>query len=181
MLEDYFTKRESQIDKGEYFDVQTEYFYEVGLTPPHAVKVSDDFKSLKEMYTGKNGILTPFPFESLSKMRYMWNIGTVTDDIPSNVIPKDFPQFESVMDDWGNCMLDAVSITSELLAVGLGLERDNFAEKLKGGANKLAPNANNLTRCKPGEAFTSFHNDFSFMTIHGKARFPGLFVWLRNG
>jgi len=45
----------------------------------------------------------------------------------------------------------------------------------------LAPNANNLDRCKPGEAFTGFHNDFSFMTIHGKARFPGLFIWLRDG
>jgi isopenicillin N synthase-like dioxygenase len=56
-------------------------------------------------------------------MRYMWNIGSVTSDIPSNVIPEDFPQFQHIMDDWGNCMLDAVSLISELLALGLGLER----------------------------------------------------------
>lgn len=30
-------------------------------------------------------------------------------------------------------------------------------------------------------ACTGFHYDLNFLTIHGKSRFPGLFVWLRNG
>lgn len=29
--------------------------------------------------------------------------------------------------------------------------------------------------------YAGYHYDLNFMTIHGKSRFPGLFVWLRNG
>jgi hypothetical protein len=52
---------------------------------------------------------------------------------------------------------------------------------LKGGANKLSPNANDLRRCKKMEPFIGFHYDFTFMTLHGKCRFPGLYIWLANG
>jgi isopenicillin N synthase-like dioxygenase len=31
------------------------------------------------------------------------------------------------------------------------------------------------------QIFAGYHYDLNFLTIHGKARFPGLFVWLRNG
>ncbi len=30
-------------------------------------------------------------------------------------------------------------------------------------------------------AYAGFHYDLNFLTIHGKSRFPGLFVWLRDG
>lgn len=26
-----------------------------------------------------------------------------------------------------------------------------------------------------------YHYDLNFMTIHGKSRFPGLYIWLRDG
>jgi len=35
---------------------------------------------------------------------------------------------------------------------------------------------NSLDMCYAG-----YHYDLNFLTIHGKSRFPGLFVWLRNG
>ena len=35
---------------------------------------------------------------------------------------------------------------------------------------------NTLDMCYAG-----YHYDLNFLTIHGKSRFPGLFVWLRNG
>lgn len=35
---------------------------------------------------------------------------------------------------------------------------------------------NKLDMCYAG-----YHYDLNFLTIHGKSRFPGLFVWLRNG
>ena len=35
---------------------------------------------------------------------------------------------------------------------------------------------NTLNMCYAG-----YHYDLNFLTIHGKSRFPGLFVWLRNG
>jgi isopenicillin N synthase-like dioxygenase len=78
-------------------------------------------------------------------------------------------------------MFDAVNTTVEMLAVGLGLPANTFKEKLVGGASKLAPNANDLRRCKKGEPFSGIHYDFSLMSIHGKCRYPGLFIWLPNG
>lgn len=50
-----------------------------------------------------------------------------------------------------------------------------------GGANKLAPIGFDLKRCRPGEAFAGIHEDFGFLTVHGRSTFPGLFVWLPSG
>ena len=33
----------------------------------------------------------------------------------------------------------------------------------------------------PLQVFAGYHYDLNFLTIHGKARFPGLHVWLRDG
>lgn len=32
-----------------------------------------------------------------------------------------------------------------------------------------------------GTVLAGFHYDLNFMTIHGKSRFPGLYVWTRTG
>ena len=32
-----------------------------------------------------------------------------------------------------------------------------------------------------GTVLAGFHYDFNLLTIHGKSRFPGLYVWLRDG
>jgi hypothetical protein len=68
-----------------------------------------------------------------------------------------------------------------MLAIGLDLPRQTFVEKLKGGATKLSPMANDLRRMKLGEPFVGFHYDFTFITAHGKSRFPGLYAWLADG
>lgn len=31
------------------------------------------------------------------------------------------------------------------------------------------------------DVLAAFHSDLNYITIHGKSRFPGLFVWLRDG
>lgn len=114
-------------------------------------------------------------------MRYFWNVGEVTPDIPANKIPNDFPEMESVMNDWGNSTQNTLVTVSEMLALSLGFPKSIFSDMLKGGATKLAPNANDLRRIKIGEPFIDFHYDFTYMTIHGKSRFPGLYIWLANG
>lgn len=32
-----------------------------------------------------------------------------------------------------------------------------------------------------GKVIAGFHSDLNFLTIHGKSRYPGLYVWLRDG
>lgn len=45
----------------------------------------------------------------------------------------------------------------------------------------LSPTATDLKKIKPGSVLAGFHYDFDLLTIHGKARYPGLFAWLNNG
>lgn len=49
------------------------------------------------------------------------------------------------------------------------------------GPHKLAPTGSDLTKYDVGTVFAGYHYDFNFLTIHGKARYPGLFAWLRTG
>ena len=84
------------------------------------------------------------------------------------------------MDKWGNKLHHAVVTVSEMVALGMGLEKDKFSSCLEGGNHLLAPTATDLQKNGVGSVMAGFHYDISFLTIHGKSRFPGLFVWLRN-
>ena len=33
----------------------------------------------------------------------------------------------------------------------------------------------------PVACYAGYHYDLNFLSVHGKSRFPGLFVWLRDG
>lgn len=35
--------------------------------------------------------------------------------------------------------------------------------------------------CEEGEVYAGYHYDLNFLTIHGRSRYPGLHVWLRDG
>ena len=84
------------------------------------------------------------------------------------------------MDKWGYKLHDAVYTVAEMAALGMGLEKDKFTQCLQGGAHLLAPTGSDLAKNGYGSIFAGFHYDISFLTIHGKSRYPGLYVWLRN-
>jgi isopenicillin N synthase-like dioxygenase len=118
-----------------------------------------------------------------SKWRFFWKIGErpeeVKDDIPQT-IPEDFPEWEEQMNKWGGQMIDGCFVVAEMAAVGMGLASDTFSSKMVGGPHLLAPTASDLIKYPVGTAFASFHYDLNFITIHGKSRYPGLFLWTRE-
>jgi len=62
------------------------------------------------------------------------------------------------------------------------VQKNKITDLLKYGPHLLAPTGSDLK--KYGELNTilaGYHYDLSFLTIHGKSRFPGLFIWLRDG
>ena len=77
-------------------------------------------------------------------------------------------------------MINGCKTVAEMLAIGLGLGRNTFTEKMEGAPHKLAPTASDLVKFDVGTIFAGFHYDLNFLTIHGKSRYPGLFIWLRN-
>lgn len=84
------------------------------------------------------------------------------------------------MDKWGNQMVNSCFLASEMAALGMGLDKDTFTSKMQMGPHLLAPTASDLIKFKPGTAFASFHYDLNFITIHGKSRYPGLYLWTRE-
>ena len=95
--------------------------------------------------------------------------------------PVDFPDFEGVVDSWGGSMLKAVHTVAEMLEVGLDLQKGSLLNMLKYGNSVLGPTGSDLERYGKHTVFAGVHYDISFLTIHSKSRFPGLYVWLRNG
>ena len=84
------------------------------------------------------------------------------------------------MDTWGHKLHDAVTTVAEMTALGMGLDRDTFVRRMDGGAHLLAPTGSDLQKNDVGTIFAGFHYDIAFLTIHGKSRFPGLYVWTRK-
>ena len=86
------------------------------------------------------------------------------------------------MNEWGNLMSNTTLTISEMIALGFGWQRDKLTSMMLGGAQLLAPTGSDLARYKKkNDVLAGFHYDLNFITIHGKSRFPGLSVWLRDG
>ena len=74
------------------------------------------------------------------------------------VIPKAFPEWKYSMNHWGGKLNDAVSVASEMLAIGLGLERNTFLNLAKNGPHLLAPTGSDLSKYgKVGSVLAGFH------------------------
>jgi isopenicillin N synthase-like dioxygenase len=98
------------------------------------------------------------------------------------VIPVEFPQWKEIMDMWGNKMVGAVTVLAEMTATGFGMETDAFTRRMTYGGHLLAPTGSNFNKFGDlNRVLAGFHYDLNFMTIHGKSRFPGLYIWTREG
>jgi isopenicillin N synthase-like dioxygenase len=84
------------------------------------------------------------------------------------------------MDGWGGCMINAIETAAEMVAIGLNLPKETFSSKMKQGAHLLSPTGSDLRKYEVGTTFAGFHYDLNFITIHGKSRYPGLFIWKRD-
>lgn len=78
--------------------------------------------------------------------------------------------------------MDAILTVAEMLALGLGLSPSAIAERMHLGPHLLAPTGSDISLYqKPGATLAGYHYDLNVLTIHGRSRYPGLFVWTRSG
>ncbi len=64
----------------------------------------------------------------------------------------------------------------------MDLPEDTFQSMMNNGPHLLAPTGSDFNKHgKEGTVLAGYHYDLNFMTIHGKSRFPGLYIWLRDG
>jgi len=127
--------------------------------------------------------MTTYPQTNDAKWRFFWPIGERPEELENEipkVYPRNFPEWENQMNGWGNHMISAIETASEMSAIGLGLPDDTFTSKMRHGAHLLSPTASDLMKYDVGTNFAGFHYDLNFITIHGKSRYPGLFLWTRD-
>lgn len=179
MLEKYYQQDEKTILK----DARPNFSYQAGVTPSFTELPKDHCEKIY-LLDEKNKAHKPLGKDP--KYRYMWKLGDIPtntnfSDVNSNhVIPKNFPEWKDKMDKWGNQMLSTVKTVTELLAISLGLSKDYFKKRSKYGAHILAPTGIDVNKYPVNTIAAGYHYDISFLTIHGKSRFSGLYIWTRD-
>jgi isopenicillin N synthase-like dioxygenase len=152
------------------------------VTPEKIEKARNHYEKIQHL-PAEDKPTSQFPPTYDAKWRYMWKIGKraegADDDFPQ-VIPESFEDWEDKMNRWGEKLLQASFTAAEMAAIGMGLPRDTFSSRMKGGAHLLAPTGTDLERYDVGTTLAGFHYDIALLTCHGKSRFPGLYVWLRD-
>ncbi|EFJ50218.1 hypothetical protein VOLCADRAFT_80362 [Volvox carteri f. nagariensis] len=164
--------------------------YQVGVTPcgtevPRCLvdtQLQDQLRKLK----GANRATLPTGPDL--KWRYMWRVGQrpeVTQFPELNaepVVPQGFPEWSVVMDGWGEALVGAATLVAGLLARGLGLGESELQDLMSVGPHLLAPTGSDLyCNGRLGAVLAGYHYDLNLITVHGRSRFPGLHVWLRDG
>ncbi|XP_021912718.1 uncharacterized protein LOC110826389 isoform X2 [Carica papaya] len=186
MMEKYF-ERPSEFKR---LQERPNLHYQVGVTPegvevPRSLVDEDMQQKLKTMPKEYQPCTPTGPDR---KWRYMWRVGprptnTRFKELNSEpVIPEGFPEWKDTMDSWGQKMISAIEVVAEMAAIGFGLPKDAFTSLMKQGPHLLAPTGSDLSIY--GELqniFAGYHYDLNFLTIHGRSRFPGLNIWLKNG
>jgi isopenicillin N synthase-like dioxygenase len=183
MMEQYY----EQPEEVRLQDARPDVHYQVGVTPEEIERARNHCGRMKGLNDSERP-LTECPPEKDHKSRFFWRIGAPPpNDLHRDlnmppVIPKAFPKWAETMNGWGEKILATVKTVSEMAAVGFKLPADMFTSKMNYAPHLLAPTGSNLrTWGKLGTVFAGYHYDLNFLTIHGKSRFSGLYVWTRQG
>lgn len=183
MMENYF----EQTPEEKKDDIHPEFSYQVGATPSGIEKARNHCSKVKD-FSDENMPVTICPPEVDPKWRFFWRMGEPPKETEFQqlnadpVIPASIPQWTEVMNKWGSLMLGAINTVSEMTALGYDLPKDSFTSRMKHGPHLLAPTGSNFYKFgEKGTVMASYHYDLNFLTIHGRSRFPGLFVWTRDG
>nr|CCA15040.1 conserved hypothetical protein [Albugo laibachii Nc14] len=168
-------------------DARPNLHYQVGVTPEY-IERPRDHSSTVETLEKKHKPVTLCPPNLDKKSRFFWRVGprpTTTEFKELNaepVIPEGFPEWEDTMNMWGNKMLTALKDLAEMAGIGFGWEANTLTDIMHFGPHLLAPTGSNYNvHNQLNDVLAGFHYDLNLLTVHGKSRFPGLYIWLRDG
>jgi len=181
LVEKYFSQPKEDLMK----DVRPDLSYQLGATPEF-VEIPRDHKEVIEALSPQNRAHKPKGADA--KWRFFWRVGERPADSgfpelnAQPIIPEKFPDWQQVMNRWGNLMLGAVTTVAQMLSIGYDAPQTTITDLMHHGPHLLAPTGSDLSRFGQIDTiFAGFHYDFNLLTIHGKSRFPGLYIWLRDG
>ena len=183
MVERYFEGVSEKYYRGEELvDMRSELSYQTGVTP-ESIEKARNHEAIVRAIPDEHKPMTVYPQIHDAKWRFFWPIGERPEELENEipkVYPEGFPEWEQKMDGWGNHMITAIETTTEMAAIGMDLPEDTFTEKMHLAQHLLSPTASDLMKYDVGTTFAGFHYDLNFITIHGKSRYPGLYIWHRD-
>lgn len=166
LMEQYFDQETEAKKK----DVRPQFHFQVGATP-ELTELPRDHSDVIEKMSDETKPLIPEGKDP--KWRFFWRAGerppnTEYEELNMpQVIPESFPNWENVMNKWSNLMLNAVYVVSEMLAVGLGLEKDTFTKRMKYAPHLLAPTGSDLSKYgNIDTVLAGFHTDLYVPPLH---------------
>jgi len=184
---DTMEKYYEQDDSIKAKDIRKDLFYQVGVTPTQIEKARDHCDKVSKLSDSEKPV-TECPPEKDPKCRFFWRMGKIPEKTEFKqlnaepVIPEAFPEWPKVMNTWGSLILETVHSVAEMAALGFKLDVASFTKLMQFGPHLLGPTGSDLAKFgKLNTVFASYHYDLNFLTIHGRSRFPGLFVWTRQG
>jgi hypothetical protein len=191
-LEDYFARPEQLKMR----DCRPSLHFQVGATPPgvETPRCVSDPPSCAAVLASQlpEHRATP-PTGADAKWRFFWRLGQrpINTEFPElnaePVVPSGCEAWwPALLEAWGAQLLAATEAVAIAAAHGLKLQGGPrvLADLMQGGPHLLAPTGSDLSpenNLEEGAVLAGFHQDLNFLTCHSKARFPGLFVWLRDG
>ncbi|KAJ6648473.1 hypothetical protein Bhyg_03703, partial [Pseudolycoriella hygida] len=181
MMERYFEQSDFKTD------ARPDLNFQVGVTPELKERPRNHCERIANLEANHQPV-TLCPPELDKKSRFYWRIGERPENTKFKelnaepVIPKGFPEWSNVMNTWGYKMLATLHEIASMVAEGFGLEKDTFLKMMNFGPHLLAPTGSNFNQHgKLNTVLAGYHYDLDFLTIHGKCRFPGLYIWLKDG
>lgn len=163
---------------------------QVGATPDFVERPRDNSSIAETLSVENQPVSDPKARERDPKWRFFWRIGPrpLRTDFPQlnaqQVVPEEFVgEWEPTMNEWGTKLLSTVFSVAEMLAIGLSVPRKAISDKMRAGPHLLAPTGTDLSTYgqRVGTAIAAYHYDLNILTIHGRARYPGLYIWTRSG
>ncbi|CAG9333045.1 unnamed protein product [Blepharisma stoltei] len=184
MMEQYYLRASNQLYNGEKVaEVHPELHFQIGATPENVEKARNHCERINNLPEDSKAV-SECPPQYDAKWRYFWRIGsfgTPSSEVdPENVVPPEFPEWASTMNNWGDLMLRTVETVVRMFEVASGVEPEKIVDMMRGAPHLLAPTGADLRKWGKGTVFAGYHYDLNFITIHGKSRFPGLSAWMRN-
>eukprot|EP00172_Hildenbrandia_rubra_P002508 Plantae.Rhodophyta-Hildenbrandia_rubra.ctg3386.p1 GENE.Plantae.Rhodophyta-Hildenbrandia_rubra.ctg3386~~Plantae.Rhodophyta-Hildenbrandia_rubra.ctg3386.p1 ORF type:complete len:400 (-),score=83.74 Plantae.Rhodophyta-Hildenbrandia_rubra.ctg3386:271-1470(-) len=184
-MEQYF----AQPDEEKLKDVRADKGYQIGATPAGIERARDNTEEIEKLKNGEKpeGTLKQNAGfrKGDPKWRFFWRVGEDGPAKDEQVVPENFDSWAEVMDEWGLKLIASLKLVVLMLEKGLGMKEGLLWEKFKGGPHLLAPTGCDLTKYgnkeSIGVAMARFHYDLNALTIHGKSRYPGLYIWTKSG
>lgn len=101
-----------------------------------------------------------------------------------NIVPEGIDDWQKVMDEWGTVLVEACRTLCawlEQVYAPLGFPKGLLTERCASAPHLLAPTGMQLAGVPKDTICAGYHYDIDLLTIHGKSRFPGLYIWTREG